>query len=113
MVSLGIGRVALVAGILGACVHANVILSNLRDSEGLAAHFGARRARGVAAGLCIAALAAVMLGPREALGLAALPIAMGSAVAAFRPGERYGGLVVDGALLVGALPALALAALRT
>jgi hypothetical protein len=33
---------------------------------------------------------------------------MACAVAAFRPGERYGAVVVDGALLVGALGALAL-----
>jgi hypothetical protein len=37
--------------------------------------------------------------------LVALPLAMGAAVAAFRPGERYGALVVDGALLVGGLAA--------
>jgi hypothetical protein len=39
--------------------------------------------------------------------LAALPIAMGVALLGFRPSERYGAGVVDGALLVGALLALA------
>jgi hypothetical protein len=33
---------------------------------------------------------------------------MGAALLGFQPTERYGGLVVDGALLAGALAALAL-----
>lgn len=101
-------RVAAVALLIGACVHANVILSNLRDAEGLAARIGRRRACAVAAVLCIAAGAfALAVGP-ELRPLVALPLAMGAAVAAFRPGERYGALAADGALLAGALVALAL-----
>ena len=96
-----LARLALVTGILGATVQANVVLSNLRDSEGLAAHFGSRRARAVAAMFAALALALVLLGAPELRALAALPLAMVCAVAAFRPDERYGAVVVDGALLLG------------
>ena len=101
-------RIALVTAIVVACVHANVILSNLRDAEGLAARFGERRARSAAALLCAAAGALALIGPREVLPLVALPLAMGAAVGAFRPGERFGALAADGALLGGAIAAIAL-----
>jgi len=53
------------------------------------------------------AFVAALLGPAAVRPLAALPLAMGAAVLGFRPTERYGALVVDGALLAGALLALA------
>jgi len=81
-------------------VHANVILSNLRDAEGLAMRVGPRRAFAVAIGFLALAVTAALLG--RAPALAALPTAMGAAVSGLRPGERYGALVVDGALLAGA-----------
>jgi hypothetical protein len=99
---LDLARTALVALIVGASVQANVVLSNLRDAEGLAAHFGARRARTVAALFAALALAAALLRPGPVRALAALPVAMAAAVAGFRRGERYGALLVDGALLAGA-----------
>lgn len=104
---LDLARLALVAGIVGASVQANVILSNLRDAEGIAGRLGARRARWLAASCCAAALALALLGPPPVRPLAALPLALGAAVAAYRRGERYGALAVDGALLLGALCALA------
>jgi hypothetical protein len=104
-VPLDLRRIGLAVAIVGACVHANVILSNLRDSEGLAARIGAPGARRIASALCFGGLATALLGPGELRGLAALPLAMSAAVAAFRPGERYGALVVDGALLAGAAAA--------
>jgi len=102
----GLARLVLVAAVVSGAVQANVILSNLRDAEGLAARFGARRARRVAGAFCAGALALALAGPRELHALAALPLAMGAAVAAFRPGERYGALIADGALLAGAALAL-------
>ena len=99
--SLDLRRLSFAVAIVGASVHANVVLSNLRDSEGLAMRIGARRAHGAAVAFCGVAFALALLGPREMHALAALPLAMSAAVAGFRQGERYGGLVVDGALLVG------------
>ena len=97
-----------VAAITGAAVLANVALSNLRDHEALAARLGARRVLRNAAVFSLAGFAAALLGPTAVRPLAALPLAMGAAVLGFRPSERYGALVVDGALLVGSLAALAM-----
>ena len=96
-----------VAAIVGATVLANVFLSNLRDREGLAARFGAKRTRRNAGIVLLAGLAAALLGPAAVRPLAALPVTMGAALLGFRPTERYGALYVDGALLLGALLALA------
>jgi 4-hydroxybenzoate polyprenyltransferase len=101
-------RLGFALGIVASTVQANVVLSNLRDAEGIAGRLGARRARGIAAAFCAAAIALALLGPSELRALAALPLAMAAAVAAFRPGERYGAIAVDGALLVGAVGASAL-----
>ncbi|HEY8120562.1 MAG TPA: hypothetical protein VII78_04540 [Myxococcota bacterium] len=103
----GLARLSFVAGAVIGTVQANVILSNLRDAEGLAAHFGARRARRVAGLFLAGSLACALLGPAGTQPLAALPLAMAGAVAAFRPGERFGAWVVDGALLAGGLAAFA------
>jgi 4-hydroxybenzoate polyprenyltransferase len=104
--TLDFARLAHVALLIGATVQANVILSNLRDAEGIAGRLGARRARVLAAVFCAAALALALSGAREVRALALLPLAMSAAVAAFRSGERYGAAVVDGALLAGAGAAL-------
>jgi 4-hydroxybenzoate polyprenyltransferase len=105
---LDLARLGFALGIVSATVQANVVLSNLRDAEGIAGRLGTRRARALAAAFCAAALALAALGPSATPALLGLPIAMGAAVAAFRPSERYGAIVVDGALLVGAIAALAL-----
>ena len=94
------------AFVVGATVLANVALSNLRDGEGLAARLGRQRTLALAAGILLAGLVAALVAPAPVRPLAALPIAMGIAVVGFRPTERYGAAVVDGALLVGALAAL-------
>jgi 4-hydroxybenzoate polyprenyltransferase len=99
-------HIAPAAWVFGATVLANVALSNLRDGEGLAARLGQRRTFGVTAAILIAGLVGAMLAPLAVRPLAALPIAMGVALLGFRPSERYGAGVVDGALLVGALFAL-------
>ncbi len=93
------------AAVVFACVLANIALSNLRDREGLAARLGPQRTLAVASAILLAGLGAALLAPAPVRALAALPVAMGLAVAGFRPTERCGGLVVDGALLVGAFAA--------
>ena len=107
--ALDLTRLGFVLAIVASTVQANVVLSNLRDAEGIAGRLGALRARGIAGAFCAAALLLALLGPSEARALAALPAVMAGAIAGFRPGERYGAVVVDGALLVGALGTLALA----
>ena len=104
--TLDLTRLAFTLAIVSGTVQANVILSNLRDAEGIAGRLGARRARSLAAAFCAGALALALLGPSSVRALAALPLAMACAVAAFRPGERYGAIAVDGALLVGGLAGL-------
>lgn len=102
-------RVALV---LGGALGANAIASSLRDGEGGAARVGARVALGGAAALAALGVIVALVGPAAVQPLAAVPAITLLAVAAFRPGERYGLIVVDGALIAGALIALATSALR-
>jgi hypothetical protein len=103
-----LARVAWVAGVIALAVQANVVLSNLRDREGLAGRLPQKLALAIAGGFALFSLALVRLGPREIRPLAAIPLAMILAVAAYQPGERYGAIVVDGALIAGGLAALAL-----
>jgi 4-hydroxybenzoate polyprenyltransferase len=85
---------------------ANLIASNLRDGE---AHALSLRSRSLGANLWIAragtaiALAIAFLAPDGLESLAWIPFFEGLALMGFRPTERYGHLVVDGAFLVGAL----------
>jgi len=101
------GALPVAAAVAGA-VLSNVVLSNARDGEGAVAGLGLRQTRAVAALPLLPASAAALLGPPAAHSLLALPVAMAAAVVGFRPSERYGAWVVDGALLVGALAALLL-----
>jgi 4-hydroxybenzoate polyprenyltransferase len=99
-----VGAVALV---VAASVLANVALSNLRDGEGVAGRIGPRRALFAAGVAVLVGLGVALLSPAPVHTLAALPLALGAAVLGFRPSERYGAFVVDGALLAGAAVALA------
>lgn len=103
-------HVGFAAAVVGASVLANVALSNLRDGEGVAGRIGRRRTLAVAGALVSLGFGAALLAPLSVRPLAALPAAMGAAVLGFRPSERYGALVVDGALLAGAFAALGLGA---
>jgi hypothetical protein len=96
-----------VTAVVGATVLPNVMLSNLRDREALAGRLGTRRTRAIAGAILLAGAALALAAPAPVRPLLALPLAMAVAAAAFRPSERYGALVVDGALLAGALVALA------
>ncbi len=93
--------------LVGAALFANAVASNVRDREAAAARFGAARALRVArlaaaGGGALGAVAPAALAP-----LAAVPLATWAALLGFRGGERYGLLAVDGALLAGALVAIA------
>lgn len=96
--------------VVGATVQANVALSNLRDDEGLAHRLGGRRVLALAAGFLLAALGIALSAGASVRPLAVLPLVALPTVVFYRPGERYGALVVDGALLAGGALAWALAA---
>jgi len=108
-VALGGARdVAWAAFVVGAALYANAIASNVRDAEAAVARIGtdaALRLARIAAGVGLA-LALVAPPPVQALGL--VPVATGLALLGFRADEGYGHVVVDGALLVGGLVAIAL-----
>ena len=103
-VALGGARdVAWVALVVGAAIQANAIASNVRDLEAaLASTPALRLARGVAALGVIIAIAA----PGTIWPLGLVPLAAGLALLRFEASERYGLVVVDGALLLGGLAAL-------
>ena len=96
-----------VAALTASAILANAIASDVRDREVAAARLGEGpalfAARVCAAGGCLLGL----LAPAPTRNLAALPLATLLALLAFRPSERYGLVVVDGALLAGALVAAA------
>jgi hypothetical protein len=102
----GATHVGWVAAVIGAALHSNVIASNVRDDESLAARVGARFALRVARAIALAGVACAALAPLPVRPLGAVPLAMAAALVRFRSGERYGLGVVDGALIVGAAVAL-------
>ena len=87
-------------------VYANAIASNVRDAEAGAARVGLWRALQLARALAAAGLLVAALGPEPVRPLLALPLLTLLSLVAFRNDERYGLVVVDGALLVGALLAV-------
>lgn len=97
------GRLALIACVYGAAIGANLIASNARagNRPSMRALWGAR---GLAAVGVLTALAA----PSPLRALACVPLAQLASLIGFRGGERARLLLVDGALLLGALGVLAL-----
>jgi 4-hydroxybenzoate polyprenyltransferase len=95
--------------VLALAILANAIASNVRDAEAAAAVIGRERALGLARGAAALALLLALLAPAPVRRLAAVAGATLAAVACYRPGERYGLGVVDGALLAGGLAAWACA----
>ena len=93
--------------LLGAALFANAVASNVRDGEAAAARFGATRVMRVARLVALAGGALGVAAPAAVAPLAAVPFATLLALLRFRAGERYGLLVVDGALFAGALLAIA------
>jgi hypothetical protein len=94
--------------IVATTVLANVIASNLRDDEAPSARFGPRVPLRLARGLAGAALGLALVAPEAVRPLVLVPLATLAALAPFHPGELYGLVAVDGALLFGALAAFAL-----
>lgn len=90
--------------ICGGAIAANLLVSDLRDSG---AEHDRRRLR---LGMLLAAGAAALaiLVPAAPAGLAAIPAAELLALLGYRRDERYSLVVVDGALLVGAIVSAAL-----
>ena len=91
-----------VTAVLALSISANIIASNVRDGETrLASRLALRIARGLAVAGVVAALA-----ESNVRALAGIPAC--TCAALMRPNltERYGLIVVDGALLVGAIVAI-------
>lgn len=101
-------HVGWVAAIIGLSIFANVIASNLRDGEAAMAAWGAPLPLRVARIVAGSGVALGLLAPAPLRPLLAVPLATAAALGPFRADERYGLLVVDGALWLGALGALAL-----
>ncbi len=86
-------------------VAGNVVATTLRDDR-------QPRRLWLARGLALAGMGVALAGPGGCPSLAAIPGCELLALAAFQPGERYGLVVLDGALLVGAALALAVQSLQ-
>lgn len=80
---------------------ANAAASNLRDAEGASAWLGERTVLRAARTLCAAGVLAATLAPPLLAPLGLVPGLTLVALVGFRADERYGLVVVDGALLVG------------
>jgi len=96
--------------ILALSILANAVASNVRDHEAGAARLGSARALAIARGLAAVGVVCGALAPGPVRMLVAVPAATLAALAPFRSSERYGLVIVDGALLAGALVALMLPA---
>lgn len=92
---------ALTAGILVLAIYANAIASNVRDAEAGAARVGLARALQLARGVALLSLLLALLGPAAVRPLTAVALLTLVSLLTFRPDERYGLLIVDGALLAG------------
>ena len=101
----GGGRIALIACVYGSAIGANLIASNERDSAELS---GAQRAIWGARGLAALGVLIALAGPPALRTLACIPLAQLASLTGFRGGERRRLIVIDGALLLGALAALSL-----
>ncbi|HIG01233.1 MAG TPA: hypothetical protein EYQ66_08020 [Myxococcales bacterium] len=98
--------VAIVASALGPSIAANLIASDLRGhSLDKSTRRRLRTGTWIALAGCLGPLAASGFRP-----LIAIPLAVCASLAGFRPSEYYGLLGLDGALLLGALAAIALLA---
>ncbi len=97
-----------ILGAVGLAVLANAIASNVRDGEAAAARLHPRLPLAAARVLAALGIAAGALAPAAVRPLVAVPLATFAALLPFRSSERWGLLVVDGALLAGALVALVL-----
>jgi len=95
------------AAFSASAIFANSIACNIRDREVAAALLGERRALFVARACAVCGCLLGLIAPAPARSLVALPLTTLLVLLPFRPSERYGLVVVDGALLVGAVIATA------
>jgi hypothetical protein len=100
--------VAWTAAPLFATILANVVVSNLRDGEAVSARLGEGVPLRIARGCAVLGIACALAAPTAVRPLGLVPLATLTALVPFHPGERYGLVTVDGALLIGALGALPL-----
>ncbi len=91
-----------VTAILGLSVFSNVVASSIRDQEAAAEHFGPVRTLAAARGFALLGLLVSLLSPDAIRALMAVPATTLLAVFLFEPTERFGLLVLDGALALGA-----------
>jgi uncharacterized protein YqgC (DUF456 family) len=98
-----------VAAILALTMVANVIAFNLRDEAAGVERVRRRGALQVARVCAAFGVGLGALAPFPPSALVAIPLATLLALLGYRPTERFSPLVVDGALLCGALIAAALA----
>jgi len=103
----GARHVGWAALVLGAAIQANSIASNVRDHEAAVPRVGAGPALGLSRMAAASGMALAFLAPPGVRSLGFVPAATLLALLRFRPDEHYGLVVVDGALLAGALAALA------
>ena len=94
------------AAILGPAILANAIASNLRDPEAGAAMLRPVPALWIARAMAMLGVVVAGFSPDAGHILLAVPAATGLTLIRFRTSERYGLVVVDGALLFGGLAAL-------
>lgn len=92
--------------LLGPALLANAIASNLRDHEAGVRRWGERNVLLAARGVALAGVVWGAAAPATARPLALVPLATFVVLGVFRAGERYGLLVVDGALLMGGVVAV-------
>lgn len=105
LVDPDVRRLPLVAAVLYATLLANAVASSVRDAEGGPARVGLDRALRFARVVAAAAVGLSLAGSAT-LSLAWIPGATLASLVFFRPGERYGLLVLDGALAAGSTLAL-------
>ena len=101
-------RLAWAGGIVALTAAANVIGSSLRDREAPAAPPAWGGSLGLARALAGGGILVGLAAPGPLAALALLPLATWVALLSFHPGELYALLVLDGAVLLGALGALVL-----
>jgi hypothetical protein len=93
------------AALLGTALFANAIAFTARDREGIVARVGRRQAIAAAVGWATIGSLLSLVAPRELRALGAVPFATLLTLVRIRFDERYAPLVVDGALIAGALVA--------
>jgi len=95
--------------LVGATLVANLIASNLREGKLCGLHLPGRPEAAMLVARCalLVSVVAAVFAPDSMSPLAWIPASEAVALAFFRPTERYGHLAVDGALLVGAVGAIA------